>query len=414
MTLTEKGVTRRSEIQLTAILSLNFGFVFLDRNALSYLMPFVAPDLGLNHTQIGILAGATALSWALSGMIISVFSDQIGRRVPILVLVTAAFSLMSVASGFVAGFTALLLVRLLMGLAEGPVLPLSQALIAVQTGSERRGLLMGLMNNFGSNLLGVMIAPPLLVFIAQRTGWRAGFWLAGVPGLLMAIIMALCLHDDQRSIPHKRHATSKDYLDVLKSRNNLLCCVIASLMLAWTLLGWTFLPLNLIQMNGFTPSRMGALMSVLGASAVVASIVVPGISDRIGRRWTLAIFAAVGALTPLSVGFSKLPPGKLAIIIFVGWFASGTLPIFMATIPAESTSPTKLATAMALVMGVGEILGGAVAPAVGGPIADFYGLHAVLVLQAGCAIAASLVALFLTETAPGCSIRRAATESALR
>jgi hypothetical protein len=57
--------------------------------------------------------------------------------------------------------------RLLMGVAEGPVLPVSQSLVAFESADGRRGYNMGVMQNFGSNLLGSFAAPLVLVAIAQ-------------------------------------------------------------------------------------------------------------------------------------------------------------------------------------------------------------------------------------------------------
>ena len=62
------GSTIRSsaayQVMLVALLSLNFGIVFFDRNALNFLMPFVQPDLGLSNTQVGMLASALSLTWS--------------------------------------------------------------------------------------------------------------------------------------------------------------------------------------------------------------------------------------------------------------------------------------------------------------------------------------------------------------
>ena len=52
---------------LVGLLSLNFGIVFFDRNALNFLMPFVQPDLNLSNTEIGLLASALSFTWAISG-----------------------------------------------------------------------------------------------------------------------------------------------------------------------------------------------------------------------------------------------------------------------------------------------------------------------------------------------------------
>ena len=68
------------QVVLVALLSLNFGIVFFDRNALNFLMPWVQPDLGLTNAQVGLTASALSLTWALSGLIFGAMSDLSGRR----------------------------------------------------------------------------------------------------------------------------------------------------------------------------------------------------------------------------------------------------------------------------------------------------------------------------------------------
>lgn len=310
---------------------------------------------------------------------------------------------MSVVSGFAASFIALLAIRLLMGCAEGPVLPVSQSVIAAEAAPERRGMLMGIMNNFGSNLLGVLIAPPLLITIAHLFGWRAGFWLAGLPGLITAAAIYFVVRDNgpvtdrQDTIP--AHGTT-DWRLILQSRNVVLCMGIACCMLAWTLLGWAFLPIYFTTVSGFSPDKMAVLMSVLGGSAVVSSIIVPGLSDRFGRKPVLIIFTLLGVIPALAIAGLSSNAAGLGALLFVGWMASGSLPIFMATIPSESISKAQLATTMALVMGVGEVIGGALMPVVAGFLADRYGMAIILVLQASCAVTAAILGAFIIETAP--------------
>src|SRR5688572_3801661 len=144
---------------LVALLSLNFGIVFFDRNALNFLMPFVQPELGLSNTQVGLTAAALSFTWAISGFLVGGLSDRIGRRKPIIIAATVAFSLCSVLSGLATSFAILIGARLLMGVAEGGILPVSQSLTAAEVSPERRGLAMGVMQNFGSNLLGSTAAP---------------------------------------------------------------------------------------------------------------------------------------------------------------------------------------------------------------------------------------------------------------
>src|SRR5690606_20262834 len=126
MTATRSTRSTGYQVALTAILSLNFGFVLFDRNAVSFLMPFIQPDLGLSNTQVGVLSGALSLTWAIAAFGIGYVSDKTGSRKGLLIAATLAFSLCSFLSGLAASFAMLLGARLLMGAAEGGIMPISQ------------------------------------------------------------------------------------------------------------------------------------------------------------------------------------------------------------------------------------------------------------------------------------------------
>jgi len=102
---------------------------------------------------------------------------------------TLAFSACSFATGLAASFLMMLGARLLMGVAEGGIMPISQSLIASEVAPRHRGLAMGVTQNFGSNLLGSFVAPVLLVAFARTFGWRHAFFLAGIPGIVTALLM---------------------------------------------------------------------------------------------------------------------------------------------------------------------------------------------------------------------------------
>src|SRR5690606_8025337 len=116
----------------------------------------------------------------------------------LLIAATLAFSLCSFLSRLAASFAMLLGARLLMGAAEGGIMPISQTLIAADVDARHRGLAMGVAQGLGSSLLGSFVAPVLLVAFAQAFGWREAFFLAGVPGLLIAIVMAFTIRAPAR------------------------------------------------------------------------------------------------------------------------------------------------------------------------------------------------------------------------
>ena len=142
------------QVMLAGLLSINFGIVFFDRNASNFLMPFIQPDLHLNNTQVGLLAAALSLTWAIAAFGIGLVSDKTGSRKGLLILATLAFSVCSFLTGIASTFAMILGARLLMGVAEGGIMPISQSLIATEVEPRHRGLAMGVTQNFGSNLFG--------------------------------------------------------------------------------------------------------------------------------------------------------------------------------------------------------------------------------------------------------------------
>lgn len=395
------------ENRLLFVLSLSFGFVFFDRNAMSFLAPFVADDLSLSNTQIGLLVSALSLTWALSGYLLGARSDRSGRRKPYLLVAVIVFSVCSFFSGLASTFFMLLAARLLMGVAEGPILPISQTLMAMNSTASRRGHNMGIMQNFGSNLLGSCIAPLLLVALASHYHWRLAFIVAGIPGLIAACMIWKYVREPREVViaqpttpSASQPVAAGSLLELLRYRNVWLSMLIACFYVAWMVLGWAFMPVYYMNERQFGSTEMGILMSVLGASATLCSFIVPALSDRLGRRMVVVVFSLIGALTPLAALYFQGPFWMLCAVLFITWSASGVAPIFMATIPSETVPVHRIAACVGLVMGMGEVVGGVLSPVLGGWLADIHGLGAPLLLQAGCAIVVGVLGLGLIETAP--------------
>ena len=114
----------------------------------------------------------------------------------------------------------------------------------------------------------------------------------------------------------------------------------------------------------------------------------------------MIITAFLGIILPLAAMFFTGSVWVLAVIFSFGWALTGIFPLFMAAVPSESVAPQHVTTAMALVMGVGEVLGGVFSPAIAGWAADAKGLAAPLWIMIGLCTAAGLLAFALRETAP--------------
>ncbi len=438
------------QVALTALLSLNFGIVLFDRNALSFLMPFIQPDLKLSNTQVGVLASALSLTWALAAFGVGVISDRLGSRKQLLVLATLAFSVCSFGSGLAVSFVTMLGARLLMGVAEGGIMPISQSLIATEVDARHRGLAMGVTQGFGSSLLGSFVAPVALVAFATAFGWREAFFLAGAPGIVVALLMVwvirapagvaaveqraprAALQPPEQEALNRRAAESAlgasatqegalgregvpgsrgSLLSVLQDRNIVLCAVLGILLVSYLVVCWAFMPLYLTQVRQYDPETMGWLMGTLGISATIASSAIPALSDRIGRRMVTIALPLVALILPLAALYYTGSTWGLAAMFFCGWGVTGIFPLFMATIPSESVDARHMASALGVCMGAGEIVGGVLSPSIAGYLADLVGLQAPLWMMFGLALVAGLVALGIRETAPRVLASAAAAEA---
>ncbi|TDB87871.1 MFS transporter [Actinomadura sp. KC216] len=403
----------RYENRLLVILFLAFGFVFFDRQALAFLAPYMDDDFGLSNSQLGVLSGVLALTWALAGMFAGSLSDRLGRRKPILIAAVLLFSLFSSASGLMTGFVGLLAARALMGTAEGAVLPMSQSLMVEASRESRRGLNMGLLQGSSAGLLGGIVAPVVVVWMADNFGWRTAFFVTIVPGLIIAGLIAKFVLERpplaRREAAEPVKAPKVPVKEVLRLRNVVICMLIAPCYLTWFVTMITFTPTYLTDEKGWGSGTMSAVMTCLGVAWVLWGFATPGISDRIGRRKALVGFTALAVFCPIAVVYVESPVllGTLMILTYTGL---GCFTLFMATIPAETVPRAALATALGVIMGVGELAGGFLGPLVAGRASDIWGLQAAMFIAAGGAALVVALSFGLRETAPAV-LRRKGVEA---
>lgn len=389
------------ENRLLLILFLCFGFVFFDRLALSFLFPFVAEELNLNNSHLGMLSSVLALTWAISGMTLGHIADKKDSKKYILVIAVIAFTICSALSGAVTSFVSLMIFRGLMGFAEGPVLPISQSLLADASNPKRRGLNMGLVNASAPGLLGAIIAPPVLIWLATDYGWRTAFYATIIPGLIIAALILMFVknkHVHESMVEHHQNVTKSDIKSLLMNRNILLCVVISCFYISWFITLISFTPTFLMQSRGFSPDQMGGIMGSLGFAWMIWGFIISALSDRLGRKPVMIFFTLLATACPMVLLYADAD--SMLPLVFLTYTGLGCFTLFMATIPAETVSPTQVATALGLIMGVGELVGGFVTPTVAGFMADAYGQEIVMWIAAGGSLVAAFLSMFLRETAP--------------
>jgi ACS family hexuronate transporter-like MFS transporter len=152
---------------------------YIDRQTISVLSPLLIRELGLDKVQFAQIAAAFLAAYTLGMTLWGRLHDRIGLRAG-LALCIAAWSLVASLHALVAGFASLLALRFLLGLAEAGNWPAAGKITSEWFPAHERSLAMGIFNN-GSGI-GAMIAPPVIVFIQQRFGWKVTFLTTGILG----------------------------------------------------------------------------------------------------------------------------------------------------------------------------------------------------------------------------------------
>lgn len=399
---------RRYELRVLVLLGLAFGFAYFDRMALTFLAPFVQDDLGLSNEEIGWANSGLSLTWALGAYVIGRWSDLIGRRKPFLITALVLFSLCSVLSGLAWSFESLLAARIVMGLAEGPFLPICLAIMAAASAPTRQALNAGIVQNVFGPIVGTSLASYALVRIAAAYDWQAAFFIAGIPGLILAVLIWRFIEEPERpaGVAHAPPPGGFLPIGLLTYRNILLCSLVSACAVGSIVVGSIFMPLYLDGPRGYDDLTWSNIMAVVGICPAVGAIVVALLSDRIGRKWPLVVFASLMVIAPAALLWFEGPVWMLTALMFVSWMGLGTFPLFMGVIPTETVGRAQAATAMGLVVMIGELTGGVFGPPIAGRLADQYGLDVALYIQGALAIGAGLAALFVRETNPQVLARR--------
>jgi MFS family permease len=377
---------------IVTLMALTFGCLFFDRLALNFLMPYVSKDLQLNNTQIGLLAAGLSLAWAISSFFTTSWAEAKDKKKIVFVIAVVVFSVCSFGSGLAGGFAVLLFTRLIMGLAEGPVIPLAQNFVERESSPHRLGLNAGLLQAVGSALFGSIIAPVLLVKIADGIGWRNAFFIAGVPGLLLGLLAWFYIRPStavsKKNITENSGSSIKELLQYhnIKWGIPVACCVFG-----WWFATLPFIANYFVKHQGMSEDAMGKTMGLLGVSGLLFSIILPALSDKIGRKKVLLAALAIAAFYGLAVYFLNGSAMHLPVM-FITYCAMGVLPIVAAVVPSEAVPDHLKAKAIGLITGVAEIVGGVLVPAIAGVLSDKVDPSAFLWVSSVLAVAGFLFA----------------------
>jgi predicted MFS family arabinose efflux permease len=358
---------------------------FFDRQILAAVTEPIRQEWHLNDSALGWLNTAFVLLYAAVGVPLGRLSDR-WLRTRILSIGVTVWSLFTAASGAAWNYWSLFAVRLGVGVGEASCAPAANSLIGDLFPPQKRAraisiFMLGLpIGIFASNLLSGIIA--------KEYGWRNTFYIACIPGLILAVL-ALKIREPQRGASEEHHVAGQQqegspYWRVLRIPT-----------IWWIILSGALHNFNAYAVNAFLPAFLGRYHGmdvrqantiaaiVLGAVGVVGLLGGGWAADRLRRtrangRMLLAT-ASLLVSTPLVYLALDRPKGDLVgfmLLMGSGWML---IYVYYATVYAaiqDVVEPSLRATAMALYFFAMYVLGGSFGTSILGMLSDHYARQA--------------------------------------
>jgi FSR family fosmidomycin resistance protein-like MFS transporter len=354
-------------------------FHFIDdgfTDALYLLLPFIAAELSLNFSQVGLLKGVFSGSMALFQVPLSFLGERIGEMT---VIAAGTFGL---AGGFlllsrVHSFLAILITLILTKATGGGQHGLSSSLLSGVFEISGRRAAMGTYNFSGD--MGKVCLPFLLALMINLWGWRQAILVLSAFGLAAGAILWMLAWEKGRdsliSSSQEKSSTKKGDWGIQDSKNfsSLLTIGIIDITTRTALL--TFLPFLLLR-KGIPMAQVGFALTLLFAGGAVGKFVCGILAE-----WFGVIPMVVGTEVLTSAGILSLvwSPTSLTwfTLPFVGVVLNGTSSVLYATV-AEMISPSARSRGYGLYYAI-TLGSGAIAPMVYGLLTDSFGLSLTLI-----------------------------------
>ncbi len=360
------------------------------------LLPFITRDLGLSYTEAGLLVTIFHASAATANLGSGLVVDVTGRRVlfQIVALVVGATALF----GFVAArHLALLgLLVVVMGATNNLWHPAAISFLSRRYPGNRGYALS--IHALGANL-GDALAPLAAGTFLLWMSWRGTASMGAVPAFALAILIALVLlpkdtpgdSGERQSMPFGEYLAGIKKL--LRDRSVLGLCLMAGVrsMAQNGLL--VFLPLYLSDALQVGPFIMGVALFALQTGGMIASPIAGTWSDRVGRR--PVVLAGLTTTTLVIAGLTLINNDTLFIagVSLLGFALFAVRPVIHSWL-MDLTPPNLSGSAISVMFGTQASLS-ALVPAVGGIVADIWGLTVVFYMLAAIMLVANVMVYLL-------------------
>ncbi|MDF1681672.1 MFS transporter [Ponticaulis sp.] len=319
-----------------AVLTMVYTFNHLDRQVIITVLEPIKAAMQLSDQQLGLLTGLSfALVYATLGIPVAYLADRSNRR-NIIALALLVWSGATAVCGVTQNFWQLFLARMGVGIGEAGGTPPATSMISDLYAPRERAMALGIYTT-GIGF-GIMLGYIVGALVYANFGWRAAFFAAGVPGILLAIILRFTVKEPQRGISENRHTDTSEpapsmmeTFRFMMSQSSymflllgcLLICVSANAYVAFT-------SSHLQRTYDLQPQDVAIPLGLLiGGVGSVGAIVIGFICDKLSakdlrwRPWIIAVTSAIAlpfafmflqATTPMEAYIWNVVPNFVGLI----------------------------------------------------------------------------------------------------
>jgi len=388
-----------------ALIFVAYLFCYVDRMVMSTTIPYIGRELHLSKTAMGMVMSAFFLGYTAFQIPGGILVDKYGPRL----IMTIAFTVWSIftgVTGMISNLVQLLLARVLFGIGEGPFPAASMKSIALWFDQSKRATATSII--LSSNALGPAIAPLLAVAIMAHWGWRATFYSLVVPGIVVAVLIAVFVTDDPFAKEKRRDSSQAvrkapqtaqySFWQVLKEPTVWKATV---MFFFANIAGWGFkswLPGYLVIARHMDMKTMGVAASIPFFAGIVGYLFGGWLSDgrfKNNRKIPVIIFQLVTALL-FYLMFTVESMSMLMIFqTLAGFFLSAMLAATWA-LPVSAVSKKITGRAVGI-FNTGGQLAGLISPTIIGYLVDVSkgSFNSSFIFMISCLIIASAITLTL-------------------
>ena len=384
-----------------AAVSLGHGITHWYPSTLFVVLPYLAKDLGLTYSQVGILMGWNYFTSFFINLPGGIVVDMVGRTGLILGLALALTGLPYFFLGFTSSYVVAMIVVTFVGIGNNLWHPAALAFLSERY-PRRKGFAIAV-HAMGANL-GDAVAPMTIGVALSFVAWRHVMVLNLVPGILMGFVLwrLLVRAGTMGGEARGKDLSVREYWAAVKTmaRNRSICllCSLSGLR-AMTQTGlFTFLPLYLVHELRYSPAVVGTYLTVVQAAGIFSSPISGALSDRKGRRPILTAGLLVTSLLLVTLAILRIDYLFVVTLAFLGFFLFSLRPVMFAWTMDLAPKDVSGTTVSAL-FGIQALFSGFAAPLCGF-IADRFGLLSSFYFLAFTVFAANCLVYLIPDREP--------------